>query len=140
MTQKLGPSTYTTQLCNPYCRLVMQFVERLEEGKSGGNPMRYIQFGFIFEITVTQLLNQNHKEYLVIWSIDFVGWEKNKIPFKGCTNFRIFQQTRVRKPSPKRSSWHSRAMVLDYSFFSSLLFASRILIHILIVLSTRAVK
>jgi hypothetical protein len=119
----------------------MQLVERLEEGKGGDiNPIRYIQFVFIFEITVTQLLNQNHKEYLVIWSIDFVGWEKNKIPFKGCTNFRIFQQTRVRKPSPKRSSWHSRAMVLDESFFSSLLFASRILIHILIVLSTRAVK
>ena len=55
MTQKLGPSTYTTQLCNPYCRLVMQLVETL--------PIRYIQFGFIFEITVTQLLNQNYRGY-----------------------------------------------------------------------------
>ena len=61
MTQKLGPSTYTTQLCNPHCRWVMQLVERLAEGKGGGNPIRYIQCGFIFEITVTQLLNQNYK-------------------------------------------------------------------------------
>ena len=79
MTQKLGPSTYTTQLCNPYCRLVMQLVERLAEGKGGGNPIRYIQFGFIFEITVTQLLNQNCKGYLVIWIIVFVGWNKNTL-------------------------------------------------------------
>ena len=86
MTQKLGPSTYTTQLCNPYCRLVMQLVERLAKGKGGGNSIRYIQFGFIFEITVTQLLNQNYKGYLVIWIIVFVGWDKKQKYYLGFSN------------------------------------------------------
>lgn len=104
MTQKLGPSTYTTKLCNPYCRLVMQMVERLAEGKSGGNPIRYIKFGFIFEITVTQLLNQNYKGYLVIWIFVFVGWdEKQKYPL-GFSNRQAYESLRQKE-------------VLGYSFF-----------------------
>ena len=41
----------------------MQLVEKLAEGKGGGKPIKYIQFGFIFEITVTHLLNQNYMGY-----------------------------------------------------------------------------
>ena len=71
MTQKLGPSTYTTQLCNPYCRLVMQLVERLAEGKGGGNPIRYIQFGFIFE----KLLNGTKKQKYPLGNSNRLAYE-----------------------------------------------------------------
>ena len=62
----------------------------------------------------------------VIWIIVFVGWDK-----KQKTNFRIFQQTSVRKPLPKK--------VLGYIFFFVSLFGSGIWIHTLIAHSTREI-
>ena len=92
--------TYTTRLCNLYIRLVMQLIERLAEGKGGVNLIRYIQFGFIFEIPNCYSASQP-KLLGILSDLDHcfgrMG-QKTKILV------RIFQQTSVRKPSPKRSS------------------------------------
>ena len=72
----------------------MQLVERLAEGKGGGNPIRYIQFCFIFEITFTQLLNWNYKGYLVIWIIVFVGWDKKQKHPLGFSNRLAYESLR----------------------------------------------